>query len=266
MRESNLRVVSLISGGGSTMESVGKAVQSGELRNVDLVGVIASKANAGGIEKASKLGIPTHVIERSIFKTREEFGYQLLALIENFDADLVSQNGWLPMTPSQVVEEYPVINQHPGSLDPEHGNKDFGGKGMYGSRVSCARLAYGWLTEEVGATTESTVHNVTTEEHFDKGGIISAVPLDISSFVDRYHFEASSFESYPDLLELLLRFTVEVQKLLLPLEHENVKKVLQACADGNVPSFQRSTPLIPEEKEAALKHAKRLAGELFPKG
>jgi phosphoribosylglycinamide formyltransferase-1 len=266
MRESKLRVASLISGGGTTMESVAKATQSGELKDVELVGIIASKADAGGIEKAKRLGIPTFVVARSIYKTREEFGEQILAILKQLGVDLVSQNGWLPMTPSGIVCQYETINQHPGPLDPDHENRDFGGKGMYGSRVSCARLAYGWLTEEVGATTESTVHHVTDEEHFDQGGIISAVPVPISPYVDNFHYPIESIESYPDLMELLRRFTEEIQKILLPIEHENVKKVLEMYAQGKVPSFHRGQPLIPSEKEIKLKQAKQLASQLFPKG
>ncbi len=40
-----------------------------------------------------------------------------------------------------------IINQHPEPLDPSR--DDFGGKGMYGAWVSCARLIYEYLPGEV---------------------------------------------------------------------------------------------------------------------
>jgi len=53
MRE---RLVTLISGGGTTMEQIIKACQSGEIP-MDVAGVISSSPKAGGLEKARRLGI-----------------------------------------------------------------------------------------------------------------------------------------------------------------------------------------------------------------
>ena len=50
-----LRVAILVSGGGSTMQAVGLACESGRLRCAELALVIASKPGAGGIAKAKKL-------------------------------------------------------------------------------------------------------------------------------------------------------------------------------------------------------------------
>lgn len=51
------RLASLISGGGTTMEQIVKACQSGEVP-MEIACIISSSPNAGGIEKAQRLGIP----------------------------------------------------------------------------------------------------------------------------------------------------------------------------------------------------------------
>ena len=51
------RLASLISGGGTTMQEIVKACQSGEVP-MDLGCVISSSSTAGGIKRAKDLGIP----------------------------------------------------------------------------------------------------------------------------------------------------------------------------------------------------------------
>ncbi len=270
----NLRLVSLISGGGTTMESVGQAIQSGELKGVELVGVIASKETAAGLTKAERLGIPTFVVDRKICKEQGRFQLELLRVLDRLEPDLISQNGWLPLTPREIVEKYRTINQHPGQLDSENTPKteermvphDFGGKGMYGSTVTCARLAYGWFTKEQEGITASTIHHVTADEKLDAGGVIRELPLDISNYLAAYHFSQEEITGVPVLGKLLMRITMEVQKLLLPLEHENVKTVLRSFAEGTVPQMRRTSPLIPLESRGQLAQAKQLARKLFPTG
>ena len=59
MRE---RLGSLVSGGGSTMEQIVIASQSGEL-NMDIASVIASREGIGAIEKAKKLNLPVEIVD-----------------------------------------------------------------------------------------------------------------------------------------------------------------------------------------------------------
>ena len=51
------RLASLISGGGTTMQEIVKACQSGEIP-MDVACIVSSTPTAGGLEKARKLGIP----------------------------------------------------------------------------------------------------------------------------------------------------------------------------------------------------------------
>jgi len=239
------------------MEAVLSTVENKTLNKVRPVVVISSNSQAGGIIKAKNHGIKTEVIERKKFPSLEEFGKALLEILIKNDTDFISQNGWMLLTPGNVIQKFSgrVINQHPGPLDP--GYHDFGGKHMFGaSRVTAARLAYIALTHD-DLWTESTVHYVS--EEYDMGRLIQVKPLGVK--------KALFVENIAELSEksaLLIKKTLEVQKELLPLEHENVIEVLQELADGKKPFYERQHRLIPEANIAILEQAKKLAIELFP--
>jgi len=260
IKESEIRTALFISGGGSTAEAVIKAHQSGELRGILPIVVISSRSDAPGIQKAESLGVQTRIVQRKDFSSPEAFGEQLLRTLKSYGVELVSQNGWLPLTPTSVAEEYRerIINQHPGPLDPGRGN-DFGGKGMYGSRVTAARLGYSWIAGE-DFWTEVTTHHVT--EKYDDGDLIRVVQMNIPPLGRLVTI--AELQNFP---QPLIDKTKEVQAKLLPLEHRNVIATLQMFAEqGSLPHFRRPEPLIPEGREQILFEAKRLAIELFPNG
>lgn len=257
MKESELRIGLLISGGGTTAEAVIKACQEGRLKRVKPVAVISSRPKAPGVQKAQRLGIETFVVQPKKFPTIEAFGKKLLEILKTVGVDLVSQNGWLVKTPLNVVGEYErrIINQHPGPLDP--GKEDFGGKGMYGARVTCARLAYEWAIEEENAWTESTIHHVT--EEYDQGDLIRVVQMEVPSVT--HPVTIAELQEDP---QLLVKMTKKVQKELLPLEHKNVIATLRGFAEGKQLRCDRLQSLIPPKNERILYRAKNLAVELFP--
>ena len=248
----------LISGSGSTAEAIITAVQSGKLVGIKPVVVVASSSDAGGIAKAKKLGIKTEVVSKSDYKG-DAFGKRLLQVMDEFEVDLISQNGWLPLTPAILVAKYRgrIINQHPGPLDPG-GKVDFGGKGMYGERVSCARLMYARVTGE--NWTESTVHQVS--EEYDKGNLIQ---------ISRMEFgKTAKLTSLADLAkkpQALLAAVNREQVRLLPIEHKNVIKALKKIVKhkGRYEGFRRDKPLVPKKFETVAKEAKKLAVGLYEK-
>jgi len=247
------RLAILISGGGTTAEAIIKACQEKRLRGILPTIVISSRFDALGIQKAKNLGVKTIVISPKEFKSKKEFGKRLIRILKKYKIDLVSQNGWLPLTPKQVTEEYRgrIINQHPGPLDP--GRKfDFGGKEMYGARVMCARLAYAWLTKEKKPWTEATVHFA--NEQYDKGDLLRTEKMSLPPLRGKFNEQ------------ILKEKTLELQKQLLPLEHKNVIESLRMLAKGEVKGFRRKKPLIHKKNEKILLKAKEIAFRLFPKG
>ncbi|MBI2029137.1 phosphoribosylamine--glycine ligase [Candidatus Gottesmanbacteria bacterium] len=158
-----LRLAILISGSGTTMEAIIKACKFGKLKEkIDPVVVISSNSAALGIEKAKKLGIKVEVV-----KNRKN----LLKTLKKYKPDIVSQNGWLPLTPIDVIRAYKnrIYNQHPAPLDPKN-HLHFGGKGMYGLAVHAKILDF---QKRAGRNfpTEATIHRVSKE--FDTGEVIA---------------------------------------------------------------------------------------------
>ncbi len=254
-----MKTALFISGGGTTAEAVIQAVQDKRLKKIEPIIVIASRPDAGGIKKAQKLGIETVVVNPLDFSSQQKFGNVLLKTLQEFHIKFVSQNGWLPRTPINVVEFYRrhIINQHPGPLDPGK-PMDFGGRGMYGARVVCARLAYIWMTGEESFT-EATTHFVT--EEFDRGEIVRAVRMNLPSLSRKLTIEILTKNPQP-----LIDATHEVQAALLPVEHENVILSMLEFENGTAAGHTRAAPLIPEKYYDILIQAKQLAIKLFPNG
>lgn len=260
MPVNTLRTALLISGSGTTAQAIIKAVQSGKLQGIVPALVIASRPDAQGLEKARKLGVKTFVLERKSFASSKEFGRKLLEILRENDVELVSQNGWMVLTPANVVRAYQgrVINQHPAPLDPGR-ELDFGGKGMFGRRVMCARLAYLLLTGEK-PWTEATVHLVT--EEYDKGNLVKVSRMDIETLGPK-----TSIEALRRNPQSLISKTEKTQAELLPIEHQNVIEALRMFVkQESVQGYTREKPLIPPGNAQHLAEAKELAIEIFPEG
>lgn len=236
-----LRLAMLISGGGSTMEAIVKACQSG-LINMEPALVIASKAAAGGIVKAINLGLPKeNILVRSKKELGDFWAETLWHDCQDRGINLIGQYGWLPKTPLILIESYPkmMINQHPGPLDP--GRPDFGGKGMFGRAVHCARLLF---TREIGRDfwTEVVAQRVAPE--FDKGALLKIKRVEI--------FPSDDVDS--------------LQTRALKAEHEVQIATLQDFANEAVQEIIRTEPLIRSDEIEILERCKAKAIELYPKG
>lgn len=262
MSKEALRTALLISGRGTTAQAVVEASRTGELEGKILpVAIISSSKDALGIDLGRKQNIPVYVIPRRDYQTSLQFGIDLLSLLLQLHVDVVSQNGWLPLTPKMVVATFRgrLINQHPGPLDP--GFPDFGGQGMYGRRVTAAVIAYSWVSHALRHT-EATTHHVSNE--YDKGAIINVKTLDLPGIEISAGIEEVLHD--PHLRQQLIEVTHFIQDTLLPLEHQNVISTLSHMADGEIPNYVRPERLILAGQESVLESAKITAKELFPQG
>jgi len=149
------------SGSGSNCENLIRHFHSSPLAEVSLV--VSNKADALVLERASRLGVPTAVVDRAQLHSPGV----MLPLLESHGVDFVVLAGFLPLVPDYLVEAYPrrMINLHP-SLLPK-----FGGKGMWGHHVHEAVKAAG------ESQTGMTVHYVSSV--CDGGDIVAqfSVPL-----------------------------------------------------------------------------------------
>lgn len=113
-----LNLAVLISGRGSNLQSILEACQDPEFpAQVKLV--ISNKADAYGLVRAEKMGIPTGVVAHKDFSSREEFERALITAIETAGPiDLVCLAGFMRvLTPLFIARwENRLINIHPSLL------------------------------------------------------------------------------------------------------------------------------------------------------
>jgi phosphoribosylglycinamide formyltransferase-1 len=152
-----IRLAVLLSAGGTTLQNLIDKIAAGKLR-AQIVQVVSNNADAFGLERARRAGIPTAVVERKSCASREEFSARIFASCRQAQAELVCLAGFLQLI--HVPDDFlgRVMNIHP-ALVPA-----FCGKGYYGHHVHEAVLAYG------AKVAGCTVHFADNE--YDHGPII----------------------------------------------------------------------------------------------
>lgn len=112
------RLVVLISGNGSNLQAILDASAAGEL-NAQVVAVISNKADAYGLERARRAGVPAMVNEKSKAQERRAYDAELAGLVEAFEPDWVVLAGWMRILSSEFLNRFPnrVVNLHPALPD-----------------------------------------------------------------------------------------------------------------------------------------------------
>lgn len=107
----------LISGRGSNMLAIIKAVENGEIPNAKVSVVISDKPNAAGIEKAKLCGIETLIIERKGLN-REEHDEKIITELRKREVEVVCLAGYMRLLSKKFIEAYPnrIVNIHPSLL------------------------------------------------------------------------------------------------------------------------------------------------------
>jgi phosphoribosylglycinamide formyltransferase-1 len=122
-----LKLVVLISGGGSNLRALLEAASDAEYPA--RVVAVGADREADGFEHAEHFGVPTFSVAFSNFADRAAWGDELLAQIEQWQPDLVVLSGFMRLVPPRVVAALApnLINTHPAYL-PEfpgaHGVRD----------------------------------------------------------------------------------------------------------------------------------------------
>lgn len=224
MKKDSLRVALLISGGGSTACRVITDWLAGALP-INVTCVIASRSTTHGPENVQQAGMPKDKIfmvrTRGFGGANEDFGKAIITIFDKVGVDIFAQLGWMPTTPANVLELYKGFNQHPVQTDP--GRPDFGGKGMIG-RAAIDAVRRFTLYAGTEPIIESTTHFV--DEKVDLGKIIRTVPM-------RFSLGAT---------------TEQIQRALLPREHDNVVATLASLAEKH----QTGAPMVYFHKRMAI--------------
>ena len=190
------RIAVLVSGGGTNLQALLDAQQSGALRSGEIVLVLSNNPDAYALERAKKAGVETHTVIKKDCGGQEGFEASLLALLEEKHIDLIILAGFMSILSRRFTDRYPerILNVHP-SLIPS-----FCGKGFYGLRVHEAALAYGVKV------TGATVHFV--NEVPDGGRIllqkaVDILPGDTPETLQRRVMEQAEWQLLPRAAELV---------------------------------------------------------------
>ncbi|HVO26069.1 MAG TPA: phosphoribosylglycinamide formyltransferase [Candidatus Margulisiibacteriota bacterium] len=155
--EPPVRLAVLLSGSGTTLQNLLDRIADGRLAARVAV-VLASRTDAGGLERARRAGIPAVAVPRKEFSDVDRFNDALHAELEHHAFDLIVLAGFL--SPFQLRNRYAgrVMNIHPALIPA------FCGKGLYGEKVHRAVL-------EAGVKVSGcTVHFA--DEQYDHGPIV----------------------------------------------------------------------------------------------
>lgn len=203
-----LRVVVLVSGGGTNLQAIIDGVAAGDITNTELVGVVSNNKTVKSLKRAKAAGIPAISVSPKDYSDRSKFNEALLEKIDEFRPDLIVLAGFLVAIPPKMVQKYAgrIINIHP-SLIPS-----FCGVGYYGLKVHEKALERGVKV------TGATVHFVT--EGMDEGPIIAQKPVFIED---------------GDTPEILQRRVMEqAEWILLPKAIDDIANGRISIEDGRV--------------------------------
>ena len=164
-----LRIVVMVSGGGTNLQAIMDGIAHGTIRNTQIVGVISNNKNAFALERASQAGIPAICVSPRDYVEREGFHQELMKQVDALAPDLIVLAGFLVKIPEAMIKGYKgrMINIHP-SLIPA-----FCGVGYYGLKVHEKALERGVKV------TGATVHYV--DEGMDTGPIILQKAVEVLS-------------------------------------------------------------------------------------
>lgn len=199
-----LRVLSMVSGGGTNLQAIIDSVKNGTITNTELVGVISNNKNAYALTRAEENGIDAKCISPKDYESREVFNQELLKTVDAYGPDLIVLAGYLVVIPPEMIKKYKnrIINIHP-SLIPS-----FCGTGYYGLKVHEAALERG--VKVVGAT----VHFV--DEGTDTGPIILQKAVEVQNgdtpeVLQRRVMEQAEWKILPHAINLIANGKVEVE-------------------------------------------------------
>lgn len=191
-----LRVVVMVSGGGTNLQAILDAVKDGRITNAQIAGVISNRKDAYALTRAGDAGIPAVCVSPKDYVQREDFDKALLAAVDSFTPDLVVLAGFLVILPELLVKNYKnrMINIHPALLP------SFGGKGYYGLRVHEEVLARGCKV------TGATVHFV--DEGCDSGPILLQKSVEVKhgdtpEVLQRRVMEEAEWQILPRAVDLI---------------------------------------------------------------
>ena len=203
-----LKVAILVSGGGTNLQAIIDAVESGKITNTEIIGVISNNEGAMALTRAKNHHIPAIVMSPKNYPDRKTFNEAFTVKMEELNPDLIVLAGFLVKIPDKMVSKFSgrIINIHP-SLIPS-----FCGVGFYGLKVHEEALRRGVKV------TGATVHFV--NEGMDEGPIIAQKPVLVKE------------DDTPEVLQR--RVMEEAEWILLPQAIDDIANDRLFVKEGHV--------------------------------
>jgi phosphoribosylglycinamide formyltransferase 1 len=107
----------LVSGGGSNLQSLIDRMAAGIL-DVTIESVVSNNPEAGGLERAARHGIRTHVLPHKEYADRRDYDRALIELLRADGVRAVVLAGFMRIVGEDVLAAFPgaVLNIHPALL------------------------------------------------------------------------------------------------------------------------------------------------------
>jgi len=186
----------LLSGRGSNCAAIARNVANGTIPNGRIAIVISNKPDAGGIETAKRLGLPTLVIPSQGI-AREDHDRAVVAALQENNVDLVCLAGYMRLLSPWFVQQFPqrILNIHPSLLPAFPGLEAQQQAFAYGVKVSGC-----------------TVHFV--DEELDHGAIIVQKAVSVHPDDDEHSLAARILEqehiAYSEAIRIVLERNYEI--------------------------------------------------------
>ena len=203
-----LKIVVCVSGGGTNLQAILDAIDSGKITNTEVLAVISNNAGAKALTRAEKHGILGICMSPKEYPDRAAYNDALTDKMCELNPDLIVLAGFLVKIPEQMVAKFSnrIVNIHP-SLIPA-----FCGVGYYGLRV------HEKVLERGAKVTGATVHFV--NEGMDEGPIIAQKAVCVEQ------------DDTPEILQR--RVMEQAEWILLPQAIDDIANNRIQVVDGKV--------------------------------
>ncbi len=188
----------LVSGGGTNLQALIDAQESGILHSGKITLVVSNAAGAYALERAKKAAIPGVTLLKKQLGGQAAFEEALQKTLEEYHIDVIVLAGFMTILSGDFTAKWPrrILNIHPALIP------SFCGEGFYGLKVHQAALDYGVKV------TGATVHYV---NHIPDGGEIIAqkavevLPGDTPEILQRRVMEQAEWILLPQATEAVCK-------------------------------------------------------------
>ncbi len=191
-----IKIGVLVSGGGTNLQALIDAQNSGIIKSGEIVCVVSNKPDVYALKRAENAGIEGKVIKKSDYASPADFDKAIADYMLSKGVEVIVMAGFLAIVGENLLSAYKdrIINIHP-SLIPS-----FCGAGFYGLKVHEKALEYGVKV------TGATVHFV--NEIPDGGKIITQKAVyieegDSAEILQKRVMEQAEWIILPEAVEMV---------------------------------------------------------------